>query len=87
MSEREAFLAGFMVTGEGYNGEYPGSLSNDPEEEAKKQYEKWACDHEFGNWEYKSPATHGDREKWVRECMKCPESEWGFRDAEEAGDA
>jgi hypothetical protein len=83
LREKEAFIAGFMATGEGYNGEYPGSNSNDPREEAKRQYEMWACDHDFGEWEFQREARHGNRERWVRECIDCPESEYEFRKVSE----
>jgi hypothetical protein len=81
---KQAFVAGFMATGEGYNGEYPGSLSNSAEDEATKQYEIWACGrdggHNWGPWECKD-ARHGDRVRCERTCRNCPEADWEFREA------
>jgi hypothetical protein len=39
--QREAFVAGFMATGEGFNGEYAGSMTNDPKEMAREKFEEW----------------------------------------------
>ena len=78
---KTAFIAGFMATGEGYNGEYAGGVSADPRKEASKQYEKWSCDmnggHDWGEWE-KKDAKHGDRWRKKRYCQSCPESEYEF---------
>jgi len=45
---KQAFVAGFMATGEGYNGEYVGS--DDPREVAEKRAEVWYCNHNFGEF-------------------------------------
>jgi len=82
-AHREAFIAGFMSTGEGYNGEYLGSNGADPREEADKQYEMWSCKrdggHDWGAWECE-PARHGDRERCTRKCQSCPAGDYEFRD-------
>jgi hypothetical protein len=39
---REAFIAGFMATGEGYNGEYVSSET--PREKAGEEFEEWRAD-------------------------------------------
>jgi len=83
---KKAFIAGFMATAEGYNGEYAGSMSTSPEEEASKQFEKWSCErdggHTWGEWDCKD-ARHGNRLRCTRYCQDCPESEWEFRDNNE----
>lgn len=43
---REAYIAGFLRTGEGYNGEYAGSMRADPREVAEKEFEEWVEDNE-----------------------------------------
>lgn len=83
--EKEAFIEGFMATSEGHNGEYAGSISNDAEAEAERQYEMWACDHEFGEWECEG-ARHGDRLRCERFCKHCPKSEYEFRDVDGGGE-
>ena len=71
----EAFIAGFMQTGEGYNGEYAGSMATDPREEAEKKAEIWVCEHNGGhNWGEWEPYEHpySDGESYERFCKDCP---------------
>jgi len=80
---QSAFVAGFMATGEGYNGEYAGSMTNDAEEEARKQFRKWACErdggHNWGPWDCED-SRHGNRLRCTRACRDCPESDYEVRD-------
>lgn len=41
-AEYEAFMAGFLASGEGFNGEYVGATyGRDPERAAFEEYRKW----------------------------------------------
>lgn len=40
----EAFVAGFMASGEDYHADYPGTLKADPQDVARHEYFDWRED-------------------------------------------
>lgn len=67
---REAFLAGFMCTGKGMNGEYV--RSGRPEDIAELKFERWSCNHD---WEVVDEERGRDELGW-RKCGDCGREEF-----------